>query len=202
MHDQVVIGLLIMSLYWGVGDSYTDTKSITNTSAVLFMWSAMPAFGAASYVPSLTLERKLFQRERNDGLYMVVTYTVYKLIEELLLAALASIGVAAFVFYGVKLQGSFGVFWIQYYLTLSVGIALAYFISAISPNLDVANALLPAYVVRTFRQTDSSQSEITTQMDCITKSVNCPGKRLSLNFHSKFTSPCLLSLSFSLLNHR
>ncbi len=38
-------------------------------------------------------------------------------------------------------------FWLIYYITLSNGIVLAYFIAAISPNLDVANALLPTYVV-------------------------------------------------------
>lgn len=131
----------------GVGRRKTDPKGIVNTAAVLFMWSTMPAFGAASYVPALTLERKLFLRERNDGLYLVVTYITYKLLEELILAAIASVGVAAYVWAGIRLEGSFGVFWIQYFLTLSTGIALAYFVAAISPNIDIANALLPAYVV-------------------------------------------------------
>jgi hypothetical protein len=35
------------------------------------MWSVMPAFGAAAYVPALVLERALFVRERSDGLYRV-----------------------------------------------------------------------------------------------------------------------------------
>lgn len=37
-------------------------------------------------------------------------------------------------------------FWLVYYVTLSIGIALAYFVASISPNLDVANALVPIYV--------------------------------------------------------
>lgn len=48
---------------------------------------------------------------------------------------------------GIQLQGEWVVFWLIYYITLSNGIVLAYFIAAISPNLDVANALLPTYVV-------------------------------------------------------
>ncbi len=31
-------------------------------AAVLFMWTTLPAFGAASYVPAIVLERPLFTR--------------------------------------------------------------------------------------------------------------------------------------------
>ena len=44
-------------------------SNIPNIGAVLFMWCTLPAYGASSYVPSLVLERPLFVRERNDGLY-------------------------------------------------------------------------------------------------------------------------------------
>ena len=47
----------------------------------------------------------------------------------------------------IPTQGEWVTFWLAYYVTLSIGIVLAYFIAAISPNLDVANALLPTYVV-------------------------------------------------------
>ena len=63
--------------------------------------------------------------------------------EELFIGGLASLGMTAFVFYGIKLQGQWVCFWLVYYTTLSIGIVLAYFIASISPNLDVANALLP-----------------------------------------------------------
>lgn len=111
------------------------------------MWAGMPAFGASSYVPAITLERKLFIRERNDGCYLVITYLIYKLVEELLLAVVSSIGIAAFVWGGIGLQGNFGFFWVQYILTLSIGITLAYFVGSLAPTIDVANAALPAYVV-------------------------------------------------------
>ncbi|GLC33334.1 hypothetical protein PLESTB_000344800 [Pleodorina starrii] len=144
--DKILISLLIMTLYLGIGDELTDSNYI-NIAAVLFMWCTMPAFGAAAYVPALVLERGLFTRERNDGLYLVVTYLLSKMVDELLLTALASLGISAYVFYGIQLQGEWVAFWLIYYITLSNGIVLAYFIAAISPNLDVANALLPTYVV-------------------------------------------------------
>lgn len=47
-------------------------------------------------------ERNLFTRERNDGLYLVVTYLLSKMVDELMLTGLASLGVSAFVFYGER----------------------------------------------------------------------------------------------------
>lgn len=51
------------------------------------------------------------------------------------------------VFWAVQFKGSFALFWLTQYCTFSIGIVLGYFIAAISPNMDVANAALPAYVV-------------------------------------------------------
>jgi hypothetical protein len=37
-------------------------SNLINIAAVLFMWTTLPAFGAAAYVPSIVLERTLFIR--------------------------------------------------------------------------------------------------------------------------------------------
>lgn len=50
------------------------------------------------------------------------------------------------VYFPVKLSGSWALFFLTYYCTMATGIALAYFISALSPNMEVANAAVPAYV--------------------------------------------------------
>jgi hypothetical protein len=42
-------------------------------------------------VPSIVLERPLFVREQSDGLYRVVTYLLFKLTEEFLVAFINSI---------------------------------------------------------------------------------------------------------------
>ena len=111
------------------------------------MWTTLPAFGAASYVPAIVLERPLFVRERNDGLYRVITYLCAKMVEELFVALIISIIFSNLVFWTIQLQGSWALFWLIYFCTLSTGIVLAYFVAALSPNMDVANAALPAYVV-------------------------------------------------------
>mmetsp|Transcript_15663 Transcript_15663/g.27086 ORF Transcript_15663/g.27086 Transcript_15663/m.27086 type:complete len:488 (-) Transcript_15663:808-2271(-) len=144
--DKIVMSLLIMTLYLAVGDDFNQSN-IINISAVLFMWITLPAFGAAAYIPSLVLERNLFIRERADGMYYVITYFLAKMFDELTIACLITLPVSAFVFAGVKLQGLWIMFWLHYFLTLCNGIVLAYFVAALSPNMDIANALLPTYVV-------------------------------------------------------
>ena len=44
-------------------------------------------------------------------------------------------------------QGGFMVFFLVFLITLCVGVVIAYFVAAISPDMEVANAALPAYVV-------------------------------------------------------
>ncbi|KAI3436016.1 hypothetical protein D9Q98_002073 [Chlorella vulgaris] len=144
--DKLIFSLIIMSLFWGIGDELNSTN-IPNVTAMLFMWVVLPAFGAASYVPSIVLERPLFVREQSDGLYRVSTYLIFKLIEEFVVAFINSLVFSNVVFWLLQLKGSFVLFWLVYLCTLATGIVLAYTVAAISPNMDVANAALPTYVV-------------------------------------------------------
>ena len=75
------------------------------------------------------------------------TYVVAKMFDELLLLFFVTLVIAAVVFYAVNLSGSFALFWLVYYVTLANGVVLAYLISALSPNMEAANAILPTYVV-------------------------------------------------------
>ena len=89
------------SLYWQLGGHFEEDNYV-NMSAVLFMWCVLPAYGAASYVPSIVMERTLYVRERADGLYLPVTYLVAKMLDELILATICSIIFAAATFYGAR----------------------------------------------------------------------------------------------------
>uniref|UniRef100_A0A7S0SD37 ABC transporter domain-containing protein n=1 Tax=Mantoniella antarctica TaxID=81844 RepID=A0A7S0SD37_9CHLO len=144
--DKVFLSILILTLYWGIGNDYSS-DNVVNISAMLFMWTTLPAFGAASYVPQIVMERALFMRERADGLYNPVTYIVSKMFDEMLMLSGVSLVIAAMVFYAVQLSGSFLLFWLVYYFTLGNGVILAYLVSALSPNMEAANAILPTYVV-------------------------------------------------------
>ena len=64
----------------------------------------------------------MLRRERNDGLYRVITYLCAKMLDELLVAILASFVFSVMVFYGVRFQGSLLLFWLVYLTTLSIGV--------------------------------------------------------------------------------
>lgn len=143
--DKLIVQLIIMTLYLGIGDDISMSNN-PNIVAVIFMFVILPAYTAVSYTPAIVLDRPLYYRERADGLYTPWTYFCFKMTEELLVAIIISPIFASMVYFGVKLQGSFVVVWIAYLLTMCVGIALAYFVAALSPNIDVANAALPAFI--------------------------------------------------------
>jgi ABC-type multidrug transport system ATPase subunit len=143
--DKILMGLIAMSLYWGIGEKQ-DVKSMQSTAGALYFFMALCGYGAAAFVPSLTLERSLFYRERADGCYAPVTYYMSKFIEESIICVITSLIFSLMIFFPLKLQGSFFVFLAAYFLTTMIGIVLAYTVAAIAPNMEAANAMLPAYV--------------------------------------------------------
>ena len=86
-------------------------------------------------MPTLNLERKLFYRELADGCYSPTTYYFSKFIEEAVIALFTSALFCVIVFFGLKLTGNFGVFFLTYYLTTLIGVILAYAVSAAVPSL-------------------------------------------------------------------
>lgn len=144
----ILFGLVMMSLYWGQGDkSGGSNGEQLNTAALMFMVATLPSFGAAGYMPSIVMERPLFYREMADGCYGVYSYLIYKLIEEGFLAIFPSLVSQGMIYGACALRGSFLIFWLSYYCILQNGIALAYVVSAVAPNMDAANTLLPVYNV-------------------------------------------------------
>ena len=47
----------------------------------------------------------MYARERADGLYHSITYLLAKMVDEMLILAVLCLGLAAYTFWGVKLQG-------------------------------------------------------------------------------------------------
>lgn len=143
--DKVFMSVLILSLYWGIGNQ-KDAQSIQSTTALLYFVCALCGYGAAAYVPSLVMERPLFYRERADGCYNSLTYYISKFVEEAVLATFTATIFSLIVFFALSLQGNFFVFAFVYYLCAMCGICLAYAVAAVAPNMEAANGLLPTYV--------------------------------------------------------
>jgi len=143
--DKIIFSLLILSLYWGIGKN-TDSQSIQSTAALLYFVAAICGYGAAAFVPSLTLERALYYRELSDGCYHPATYYMSKFIEEGVMATITSLIFCAVIHYGCSLQGNLGLLFLSYYLTTMMGIILAYAVAAVAPTMEAANAILPTLV--------------------------------------------------------
>jgi ATP-binding cassette subfamily G (WHITE) protein 2 len=59
--DKLLLSLIIMSLYWKVGANH-EPSNLNNITAVLFLWTILPGYAAASYMPTIVMERPLFVR--------------------------------------------------------------------------------------------------------------------------------------------
>lgn len=147
---NILFGFVMMSLFWKVGAptgaGQTQSNQL-NVASLLFMLNILPSFQASGYMPSVVLERAMFYRELDDGVYPLVSYIAYKIIEEGVVAIPVSLIAQMILFLGCALQGSYFYFWIIYYGVMSCGIALAYVCAAVAPDLVSANTLLPVYNV-------------------------------------------------------
>lgn len=59
--DKLVLAFIVMSLYWHVGANQAPSN-VNNITAVLFLWTILPGYAAASYMPTIVLERPLYVR--------------------------------------------------------------------------------------------------------------------------------------------
>lgn len=148
----IIFGLIIGSLYWGIGSEAKSAAPINvaargNVASALFMCTALPSFTAAGYMPSMIAERPLFYRETNDGCYSAFSYIIYKLIEEALPQVFTSLVFCLLTFFMIDLQGSFAWQWLIFFVTSQTGLALAYICASVARSMDEANIILPVYNV-------------------------------------------------------
>ena len=153
--DKLLLTPIIASLYWKVGekglgdpDPAAAAAAAANTGALLFLFSILPGYAAASYMPCIVLERPLFVREVADGLYTPASYLAAKMLGEGVVYVFVSIAVTAMVWWPCALdgRGDYLAFWAGNLVTTLSGVALGYAVAALSPSMGVANAALPAYV--------------------------------------------------------
>jgi len=148
LFDKVMIVFLVVTLWWRIGSSLPTSAG--SVSAILFLWSMLTAFTSMGILPTIVLERPVYTRERSDGLYLPITYCVYKITEELVPQIPAGLAYSALVFYLVDLGGSFLLFWLVYLVSTANAIAMTFLVSACSSNTSVAGAFLSSYATTLF----------------------------------------------------
>lgn len=138
--------LILFSTFWAVGETVTP-NSVPGIAGIIFFWNVAPAFSAASFVPAIVLSKPLFFRERNDGLYRPITFLMYLMCEEIVVMIPVTFIVSMAMWFGLRLAGSYILWWVSLAISFVVGVSSAYFIAALSPSIDVANAAVPIYGV-------------------------------------------------------
>ena len=142
----IIQTLIMFSTFWFVAEN-VSTSTVTNVAGIIFFWSVTPAFGAATYIPSIMLGRPLYFRERNDGLYRSVTFLTYLILEEFFIAVPVTLIINVIMWFGLKLAGNFVLWWLSFFITYIAGITVSYAICSVSPSIDVANAAVPIFGV-------------------------------------------------------
>ncbi|KAI8469823.1 MAG: P-loop containing nucleoside triphosphate hydrolase protein [Monoraphidium minutum] len=143
--DKLLIAAVLAALYSGMAARVTITTSVQVT-ILFFMWSAIPLWLSAAFVPGVVSERRLFLKERDDGLYRASTYLAARLLEDVAVSVPVTLAAAGLVFSVCKAQGLFSIFWLAYWSAVCCGIAIAYAVSAWSPSIHAACAAMPLLI--------------------------------------------------------
>ena len=104
-----LFGFVMMSLFWKIGEptgAAQDQSTQLNVASLLSMLNILPSFQASGYMPSVVMERAMFYREVDDGVYPLSSYIAYKIIEEGVLAIPVSLIAQMMLYLGCGIQGS------------------------------------------------------------------------------------------------
>lgn len=99
------------------------------------------------HMQAIVLERPVFVREQSDGLYRVITYLTFKVMEEVVLALLSSVAFSLVVYYLVKLQGSFFPVWIVFLVTQLVGVGKIPPWNWLPPPVTLSSSVRPPSII-------------------------------------------------------
>eukprot|EP00210_Caulerpa_lentillifera_P006026 g5759.t1 len=144
--DKVVFCILVCLTYQGIADDMSGTNMV-NIAAAVFAIAVLPSFGAGIYTPTLVLERALFYRELDDGLYRPAIYLLARMFDEVIMALICTFIFGSIMWKIVAFQGKIVYLWAVYFGHLFNGIAAAYIFAAVAPDVNVANALLQTFTV-------------------------------------------------------
>jgi len=143
-----VIAIILGTIYYGQGN---DQASIQNSNGALFVLITNISFGNIFAVCNVfCAEIPIFLREHFNGMYRTDTYFLTKQLVELPLYIIEPMITLTILYWMVGLNPDAERFFIAagiVLLVVQVVLSLGYFMSCISPNVDIALALAPVLII-------------------------------------------------------
>jgi len=147
--SAVVVSLLCIMIYAPLDES---KAGVQNRNGALFFVCTNSAFGAMSNITLVfPIERPIFLREVNNGMYRVSSYFWAKILSELPMAIVLPFFQGAMTFYGIGFNNSewynFPCFVGIFFLTYNAFGSFGYVLGASIANKELVNILMPLIVV-------------------------------------------------------
>jgi len=143
-----VIAIILGTIYYG---QENDQASIQNSNGALFVLITNISFGNIFAVCNVfCAEIPIFLREHFNGMYRTDTYFLTKQLVELPLYIIEPMITLTILYWMVGLNPDAERFFIAagiVLLVVQVVLSLGYFMSCISPNVDIALALAPVLII-------------------------------------------------------
>ncbi len=95
-------------------------------------------------------ERPLYYREVADGLYGPFAYLTSLALREMLFMFPVTLTYTPVIFFVIKYQGTFALFWLVYIVSVATSVLLGLAAAAVSPNMELATVLVTLYNLACF----------------------------------------------------
>jgi ABC-type multidrug transport system ATPase subunit/ABC-type multidrug transport system permease subunit len=149
--QTVIMSLIIGFVFWQLGN---DQKSIQSRTGAIFMVVTNAAFMSLATVAAVfPKEKPVFVREYQSGMYRMLPYVLSKMISDFPYAVIFPFLAQLIWYFAIGFQNDVSSFFVMagiLQLVAQVAVALGYVLSALSPNAEIANALLPLFMIPNF----------------------------------------------------
>jgi ABC-type multidrug transport system ATPase subunit len=135
----VVLGIVLGLVYLNIGQS-TDTESIMARSAVLVSAVGFYSFLSVSAIPFIMDNRQVFDRERKNGAYPIISYVLADVVALVPATALLALVASLFIVFMLQLR-NFGIFYLALWLMLFCVECLVHAIACVFGRMETGIAI-------------------------------------------------------------
>ncbi|KAL7721514.1 ABC transporter [Entamoeba marina] len=144
---RIFFALLFGSIFFNIDNNQAGARM---TTGILYFTTVITAMMISDFMVSYILDRPLMRRETNKRLYSITSYYVATVLHVTILLIFYSIVSASIIYPMIGLRSGFihfFVFLVTIILVACVAQAFFFLIGSLSPNVVVAQILLPLFLI-------------------------------------------------------